>query len=230
VSGLGVRHEYGVLVLTLDRPERANAIDEALNDALVAQLERAAREEGVRAAVLAAAGTKCFCAGADLKEFAGLDPKVAAAKRRALLVRTLDAFIDFPKPLVAAVQAQALGAGLMLAALADEVVAADSALFGMPEIRHGMPSPIGMAILAVRTGARAAERLVQLGEPVDAAQASRLGLVDEVTTPERLPARALERARALGALAPRAFAVNKAFTARRLRSELEAARRLVDAA
>jgi enoyl-CoA hydratase/carnithine racemase len=230
MSGLGVRHEGGVLVLTLDRPERANAIDEALNDALVEQLERAAREEGVRAVLLAAAGTKCFCAGADLKEFAGLDPAVAAAQRRGPLVRMLEAFVDFPKPLVAAVQAQALGAGLMLAALADEVVAADSALFGMPEIRHGMPSPIGMAILAVRTGARAAERLVQLGEPVDAAQASRLGLVDEVTTSERLPARALERARALGGLAPRAFAVNKAFTARRLRSELEAARRLVDAA
>jgi enoyl-CoA hydratase/carnithine racemase len=98
----------------------------------------------------------------------------------------------------------------------------------MPEIGTACPRPSAWRS-SPRTGARRGH-LVQLGEPVDAAQASRLRLVDEVTTPERLPARALERARSLGGLAPRAFAVNKAFTARRLRSELEAARRLVDAA
>ena len=229
MNGLAIERIESTLVLTLDRPERANAVNEAIHDGLVAQLESAAREEGVRAAILAAAGEKCFCAGADLKEFSGLDPATASARRRALLVRTLEALIDFPKPLVAAVQAQALGAGLMFVALADEVVAVDGARFGMPEIQHGMPSPIGMAILAARTGARAAERLVQLGAPLDAAQAHQLGLVDEIAAAGRLKDRAIERARALGALDGRAFSINKAFAAGRLRNDLHAARRFIDA-
>jgi len=154
---------------------------------------------------------------------------MASARRRALLVRTLEALIDFPKPLVAAVQAQALGAGLMFVALADEVVAVDGARFGMPEIQHGMPSPIGLAILAPRIGVRAAERLVQLGAPLDAAQAHRLGLVDEIAAAERLKDRAIERARALGSLDGRAFSINKAFAAGRLRNDLHAARRFIDA-
>lgn len=229
MSELTVERTEEILVLTFNRPERANAINEAVNHAVVSQLEAVTSDQAVRAVVLTAAGTKCFCAGADLKEYAELDRPIASTKRRALLVRTLEAFIDFPKPLVAAVQAQALGAGLMLAALADEVIAVHGVRLGMPEIRHGMPSPIGIAILAARAGWRHAERLVQLGDPLGAVDAHRLGLVDEITSSDRLRARAMERARTLGALPGDAFAANKIFASQRLRMELAAARRFIDA-
>lgn len=222
--------EGEILVLTLNRPEKANALNETMYSGLMKNLAETARDDSVRAVVLAATGEKCFSAGADLKEFAGLDASSASAKRRTQLVRTLEAFIDFRKPLVAAVQAQALGAGLMLAALADEVIVAEGAKVGMPEMKHGMPSPIGIAILAPRMGQRAAERLVQLGEPLDAAEAARTGLVDQVVAFDEVLKKAKEKAIALGALSPRAFGTNKAFTAARLRNELEAARRYVDAA
>ena len=230
MSELLVRREEGVLVVTLNRPEKANALNETIYAGLVDVLKEQEKDEGIRAVVLASAGEKAFSAGADLKQFAEDGPATAGAKRRALLVRTLEAFIDFPKPLVAALQAQALGAGLMLAALADEVVAAEGAKLGMPEMKHGMPSPIGIAILVSRMGRRAAERLVQSGEPVSAAQGTQLGLVDCVVSLHQLEKHSLERAGALGALSARAFAVNKRFSAAKLRQELDAARRYVDAA
>lgn len=229
MSALLAERDGDLLVLTLNRPEKANAINAAMNDALVAKLALAEREEGVRAVVLSASGSRCFSAGADLKEFAELERGTASQQRRTLLVRTLQAFIDFGKPLVAAVQAQALGAGCMLALLADAVIAADTAQLGMPEIKHGMPSPIGVAIIAARGGHAIAQRLVQGGEPIGAPQARALGLVDEVVAPQALRGRAIERARALGALSGPAFRCNKSFLNRQLRSELEAARRLADA-
>lgn len=234
MSGLLSERDGELLVLTLNRPEKANAINEEVNDALVAQLERAGGDEGVRGVVLCASGTKCFSAGADLKEFSELERAAAARKRRALLVRTLNAFLDFPKPLVAAVQAQALGAGAMLALLADEVIAADTAQIGMPEIKHGMPSPIGMVLVAARGGRAAAQRLVQGGESIDARHAHALRLVDEVVEMDRLRTRAMERARALASRSGSAFRFNKEFFNRELRAALQAAaaeaERLQDAA
>lgn len=147
----------------------------------------------------------------------------ASRKRRALLVRTLNAFLDFPKPLVAAVQAQALGAGAMLALLADEVIAADTAQLGMPEIKHGMPSPIGMVLVAARGGRAVAQRLVQGGESIDAREACALRLVDEVVALGRLRERAVDRARTLAALSGVAFRTNKEFFNRELRTALQAA-------
>ena len=127
-----VARDGDVLVLTLNRPGKANAMSEAMQDELVHQLEQANQDAGVRAVLIDAAGERVFSAGADLKEFAELDPEVAARRRRELLVRTLVCAIEFRKALVVAVQAKALGAGCMLALLADEVVMADTAEFGMP--------------------------------------------------------------------------------------------------
>jgi enoyl-CoA hydratase/carnithine racemase len=223
MSELLAQRDRELLLLTLNRPEKANAINEALNDALVAQLQGADRDQGVRAVLLSAAGSACFSAGADLKEFSEPERGAAARRRRALLVRTLCAFIDFGKPLVAAVQAKALGAGCMLALLADEVIAADTAQFGMPEIKHGMPSPIGMVLVAARGGRAVAQRLVQGGESIDARQAHAVRLVDEVVEVDKLRIRALERARALASHSEFAFRHNKEFFNRELRALLQAA-------
>jgi enoyl-CoA hydratase/carnithine racemase len=200
-----------ILVLTLNRPAVANALDSTLQEALVAALAEAATDESVRAVVLTASGERVFSAGADLKEYAAVERPLASRMMRGLLHRTLLAALDFPKPLVAAVQAKALGAGCMLAAAADEVIASEAAQFGLPEIRIGMPTPIGFAVLAPRLGHSAAQRLVQTGDPVDAARALAMGLADEVVAPAQLAARALERARALGAHPAPAWRANKAW-------------------
>jgi len=212
-----------VLVLTLNRPEKANAMNEDMHDALVSRLEGAAKDGGVRAVLLASSGERVFSAGADLKEFAELERGVAARKRRALLVRTLLAALDFPKPLLAAVQAKALGAGCMLALLADEVIMADSAELGMPEIRHGIPTPIGIVIVAARGGMSVARQMVQSGESIDARHAHAMGLADGLVNYSSLKVNSMERARALAALSGPSFRANKNFMNAGLRAAFQAA-------
>ena len=212
-----------VLVLTLNRPEKANAMNEDMHDALVSRLEGAGKDDGIRAVLLAASGERVFSAGADLKEFAELERGVAARKRRALLVRTLLAALDFPKPLLAAVQANALGAGCMLALLADEVIIADSAALGMPEIRHGIPTPIGIVIVAARGGMSVARQMVQSGESIDARHAHAMGLADGLVNYSSLKVNSMERARALAALSGPSFQANKKFMNVGLRAAFQAA-------
>lgn len=195
--------EGDILVLTLNRPAKANALNEAMQSALVAALSDA--NQGARAVVLAAAGERVWSAGADLKEFAELERGVAAKRRRALLRRTLEAVASFRKPLVAAVQGKALGAGCMIALLADELVMAEGAELGLPEIHHGMPTPVGYAIVAARAGMPIARRMVQDGEPVGTQMA------DFECSVGSLKEKALERARKLAACAGPAYETNKAY-------------------
>ena len=212
-----------VLVLTMNRPEKANAMNEDMHDAMVSRLESAAKDGGIRAILLSSSGQRVFSAGADLKEFAELERNAAARKRRALLMRTLLAALDFPKPLLAAVQAKALGAGCMLALLADEVIMADSAELGMPEIRHGIPTPIGIVILAARGGMSVARQMVQSGESIDARHAHAMGLADGLVSYSSLSVNSMERARALAALCGPSFQANKKFMNAGLRAALQAA-------
>jgi len=212
-----------VLVLTMNRPEKANAMNEDLHNALVSQLETAGKDGGIRAVLLSSSGTRVFSAGADLKEFSELERSEGARKRRDLLLRTLNAVIDFPKPLVAAVQGKALGAGCMLALLADEVVMADTAAFGLPEIRLGIPTPVGYVILAARGGMSIARQMVQGGEPVDAKQALSWGLIEEIIETGKLKNRSLERAQALAVLSGTSFEANKKFMNAGLRAAIQAA-------
>jgi enoyl-CoA hydratase/carnithine racemase len=203
--------EGEVLVLTLNRPEKANAMNEAMQISLVEKIS------GSRAIVLAASGSRIFSAGADLKEFSELDRGIAAKKRRELLQRTLAAVLDFPRPLVAAVQGKALGAGCMLALLADELVMAEGAELGLPEIRHGIPTPVGYAIVAARAGMALARRMVQDGEPVGTA------LADFVCEQSALRQKALERATALASGPDPAYRANKMFINASLKAALQAA-------
>jgi enoyl-CoA hydratase/carnithine racemase len=200
-----------VLVLSLNRPEKANAMNEAMQNSLVEKLT------GSHPVVIAASGSKIFSAGADLKEFSGLERGVAAKKRRELLKRTLNAILDYPGPLVAAVQGKALGAGAMLALLADELVMADTAELGLPEIKHGIPTPVGYAIVAARNGMQVARRMVQGGESAGP------GLADHVSDFYSLREKSLQRARALAALPADAYRVNKEFINAPLKAALASA-------
>jgi enoyl-CoA hydratase len=211
-----VSHAEGdILVLTFNRPSKANALNEAMQAALVERL--ADPNLAARAVVLAAEGERVWSAGADLKEFSELDRGVAAQRRRVLLKRTLEAVARFRKPLVAAVQGKALGAGCMIALLADELVMAEGSELGLPEIHHGIPTPVGYAIVAARAGMPVARRMVQDGEPVGTQ------LADFICPAGALKEKALERARKLGAHAGPAYETNKAYMNAPLLAAIEAA-------
>jgi len=197
----------GVRVLTLNRPDKANAMNEAMQNALVQQLQAA------EPVVLAGAGSKIFSAGADLKEFPDIDRRIAAKRRRELLRRTLYAILDFERPLVAFVEGRAIGGGCMLAMLADELVMTEEAELSLPEIKHGIPTPVGYVIVAARCGMPLARRMVQAGEPV------RFPVADAVGDRSK----AIERAKALAGLWGPSYVANKKFINAKLKSDLQVA-------
>lgn len=206
--------------LTIDRAQAANALDTATQAALVAALGRAADDDGIAAVVLAAAGDKAFCAGADLKEFSDVSAARAALKRRELLLHTLTAMLDFPKPLLAAVQGAAIGAGAMLALACDEIVLSEGAWLSFPEIALGMPSPMGAAMLAHRASRQTVWRLIQRGERLDARQALHAGLADEIAARADLSQCCRSRADRCAAVDRHAHAANKRWINRALRRDL----------
>lgn len=212
--------------LTLNRPAAANAVNEAMHAALVHVLNAAAQDASLHALVLSAAGDKVFSAGADLKELSRQaqqigDPVRAAQAGSERLLRTLLALIDFPKPLVCAVQARAIGAGAMFALSCDVIVAAESASFSFPEIALGVPSPMSVAMVEARAPALV-RGLVLRGEHIDAAVARSAGLVDSVVPADRLRAEAARYATDIRG--NEAYAATKRWVHRDLR------RRLIEAA
>lgn len=211
-----------VLWLTLNRPAQANAMDTRMHESLVNALAAAGGDETVRALVLTAAGERVFSAGADLKEMAGLSAEQAALHEpgSVRLLRTLCAVLDFPKPLICAVQGKAIGAGCMLALVADELIAAESGSFSCPEIALGMPSPMGAAVIAARGPIGLVRRMVQEGTSVSAQEALNLGLVDALAPSAELADNALERARTLAQRTGPAFSGNKQWINRSLRAQL----------
>jgi len=216
--------------LAIDRPRAANALDAATQEALLAALGCAADDDGIGAVVLAATGEKVFCAGADLKEFSGIAAARAALKRRELLLRTLLALLDFPKPLVAAVQGAAIGAGAMLALACDEIVLSEDAWLSFPEIGLGLPSPMGAAMLAQRAPRQIVWRLIQRGERLDARQALQAGLADELATQGDVAQCCQSRASRSAAVNPHAHAANKRWINRVLRRDLVCAAQAATAA
>jgi enoyl-CoA hydratase/carnithine racemase len=216
-------HRDDVAWLTMSRPTAANALDAAMNEALVEALRRCADDPAVRAVVLTGHGGRVFSAGADLKEFAELADAEARPRRRELLRATLLALADFDKPLIACVNGKAVGAGCMLALLADEVHVGPSAQFSLPEIRLGTATPVGASIVAARCGRRGAHRLAQAGEPIDADAAVATGLADAAWSADELGAICQDRARALGTLNGAAYAQNKRWLNAGLRAEISRA-------
>ncbi len=185
-SPLQQEDRKGVRWLQLHRPQSAHALDEALHLALQAQLRIASQDPQVQCVVLGSTGAKAFCAGADLKEFSELPAQQAALRRRHLLLSTLLALMDFPKPLIAQVGGAAVGAGAMLALACDDILAASNARFHFPEISLGMASPMGCLMVEWRAGARVAQTLVQGGQACGAELAHSQGWVKAVHPGEQL--------------------------------------------
>lgn len=199
----------GVLRITIARPEAANALNEALQLELQDTLARAQADPSVKAAVLGASGAKAYSAGADLREYADLHWTKAALRRREVLMDTLYALLRFDKPLVAAVQAPAVGAGAMLALACDEIVMNQNTWLSFPESQHDMPSPVGIVLLARRCGQGVVQRLFQRAERMSADVARDAGLVDAVCPPEDLSAQSDRVALELTQAGAHAYAFNK---------------------
>jgi enoyl-CoA hydratase/carnithine racemase len=200
----------GVRVLTMNRPEKRNALNTALTQALLDALRAAEADDSVGCVVLTGAG-QGFCAGADLAEFKDLTPeKQHLVEARAELTMQLHlAFPKLAKPVVTAVNGAAMGGGAGLAIAGDLAVMAEDATLGYPETKHGIVAAIVMANLVRQAGRKAAFELVALGEPVSAQRALALGLVNRVVPRAQLMDEALALARKLAAVSPPAMRLTK---------------------
>ena len=197
-----------VCILTLNRPEKRNALNTELTQRLLDSLREADKDDAVGAIVLTGAGPG-FCAGADLAEFKGLQDPQAAEKRAELTMQLHLVFSRMTKPVVSAINGAAMGGGAGLALAADLAVMAEGAKLGYPETKHGIVAAIVMANLVRQIGCKAAFELVSLGDAVDAARALALGMVNRVVPPASLMQESLSIAEKLAAVHRPAMAETK---------------------
>ena len=202
--------DAGILTLTLDRPDKRNALSSALIEELLKALERAELDGGVRVVVIKGAG-KDFCAGADLEELlASADKDPAENEASALRLGALfQAIRRLPKPVVAVVQGRALAGGCGLAAACDLVLAADTAQFGYPEILRGFVPAMVMAMLVRQVGEKRALELTVTGRLLSAAEALSLGLVTQVINAPDLGPRTSDIVNQLSGVSRTAYALTK---------------------
>jgi methylglutaconyl-CoA hydratase len=206
-QGPATRYEIvgGIATITLDRPERRNALSLDLVNSLGDHLAEAQGAAGVRVIVLTNSGP-AFCAGADLKR--GTSPAVAVEARWAL-PEIFRLITDGPHPVIAKISGHCMGGGVGLAAACDLSVAADDVEFGFTEVRRGVaPAVISVICLAKLRRADAAE-LFLTGRKIGAAQAAHVGLINHAVPRSHLEKATAELADEVMAGAPRALAVAK---------------------
>ncbi|MDG6347221.1 enoyl-CoA hydratase-related protein [Luteimonas sp. 8-5] len=194
-----------VRILTINRPDKLNALDAATLDALQTAFTAAAGDEGVRVVVLTGAGPKAFVAGADIAQMNTLSP--VQGRDFALRGQRMMRFVEtMPKPVIAMVNGFALGGGLELAMCCHLRVAADTAKVGQPEVNLGLIPGFGGSQRLLRLAGRAATlELCLTGAPIDAARALQLGIVNRVVPAAELEAQTMALAEQLAASAPLAL-------------------------
>src|ERR1051325_2097962 len=176
---LKVKTDNKTAVVTLDHAP-VNALSPAVLKEIKATFDERAKNDEVRAVVLTGAGNHAFCAGADLKAFAGLDPQQAAEIVKAGH-EAFNAVEDCRKPVIAAVNNLALGGGCELAMACDIRISSDRARFGQPEVRIGLiPAWGGSTRMPRLVGAAKAKELIFTGQMVNAQEAQRIGLVNKI--------------------------------------------------
>ena len=206
------RTRGAVARVVVDNRRKLNVLDSALMDRLAAAFDALARDDLLRVAVLTGEGTRAFIGGADIAEMAILDE----AGARAFITRIhrcCEAIRRLPVPVIARIQGYALGGGLEIAAACDLRIAADDAVFGMPEVKIGIPSVVEAALLPTLVGWGRARQILYTGQNFSAADAERWGLVERV-----VPAAALDEAvdatvDAILACGPRAIRLQKSLIA-----------------
>ena len=210
MNELLVEDRGAVRILTLNRPEKRNALNTALTQALLDGLRAADQAQSIACVLLTGAG-QGFCAGADLSEFKDLVPEQQhLVEERAELTMQLQlAFSKMAKPVVTAINGAAMGGGAGLAIAADLAVMAEGAKIGYPETRHGIVAAIVMANLVRQTGRKRAFELLSLGEPISSQLALEYGLVNRVVPDQELLSAALAMAERLANVKTEALQATK---------------------
>jgi enoyl-CoA hydratase len=198
-----------IVTLALNRPDKLNAIDGAMLDALGEALGEIERDREIRAVILTGAG-RAFSAGADIKEWTVLSPLEFARSWGLRGHALFDRLAGLPPPVIAAINGIAFGGGLELALCADIRIASEQSRLGLPEVTiAALPGWGGTQRLPRLIGPGRAKHMVLTGQPIDAARAEAWGLVSEVVAAESLPARARELAAQIAANAPLAVQASK---------------------
>jgi methylglutaconyl-CoA hydratase len=218
-----VAEEGWVRTIRLNRPERRNAMTPQMQDELILAMEEATASD-CRVVVLEGAG-EAFCSGLDLSVLQAAKDKTAAphradAERVARLFRTL---YELPKATIAAVHGAAVAGGTGLATICDFTLAVPTAKFGYTEARIGFVPALVSAYLVLQIGEKLARDLLLTGRLFDAAEACRLGLVNEVVAPEELEARVKTLAGVLAENSPSSLRATKKLLAAQSKAWLDAA-------
>ncbi|HEV2911909.1 MAG TPA: enoyl-CoA hydratase-related protein [Pyrinomonadaceae bacterium] len=223
-----VERRNRVALITINRPEKRNALNIQTRQEGAAALEELREDESVGVVVFTGAGDKAFIAGADIAEFAG---RTAITQRDVMLGRSLFTAIDaFTKPVIAMVNGYCLGGGCELALACDLRIASETASFGQPEINLGIiPGGGGTQRLTRLVGEGKAMELILTGDIIDAHTAFNLGLVNMVVPPADLEGRTMELASRIAEKSPIALRMAKEAVKAASRSNLdEGLRREVD--
>ncbi len=205
---LDQRPQGTVAHVTIENAAKLNTLGHALMIEFVSQVEALAAREDLRAVVLTGAGPKAFIGGANIHEMATLNIEGAQAFIT-LVHRTCACLRALPVPVIARVNGYALGAGLEVAAACDLRIASSNAVFGMPEVKVGIPSVVEAALLPGLIGWGRTRELLLFGENIDAATALRWGLVEQVVAPDALDAAVEARLAALMSAGPQAVRLQK---------------------
>ncbi len=197
-----------VATLTINRPEKLNALNIATRSRIVEELNDLAANDDIRVVILTGAGEKSFVAGADIAEFEGRSP---VDQFRVMTDSSAFLAVDqFPKPIIAAINGFCLGGGCELALACDIRIASEKAKLGQPEINLGLlPGGGGTQRLPRLVGMGAALKMLYTGDFIRADEAHRIGLVDEVVPPDQLVARAKELADTIASKSPVALRLIK---------------------
>ena len=208
-----------VATLTLNRPDRANALSEAMIDALGERIAEAAADPAVRVVVLAANG-KIFCAGHDLREMSGREGKAHFEALFARCSRMMLAIRSCPKPVIAKVQGAAVAAGCQLVATCDLAYAADTARFGVSGINLGLFCSTPSVALSRAIPRKQALDLLLTGRLIGAERAAEIGLINAAVPAAELDQVTAETAEMLAAKLPPATALGKELFYRQLEMNL----------
>ena len=193
--------EHGILLVTLNRPAVRNAINSTMMGELLELWQEIGTQPGLHCAILTGAG-EAFSAGADLKERNGLTVETWR-EQHLVLEQAMEAMVDCPVPIIAAVNGAAFAGGLELVLACDFSYASTKARFAMPEVKVGiMPGAMGTQILPRACGVSRAKEICLTGEPFSAADALAWGIVNRVCEPELLMSEVVNVARTIGSNAP----------------------------